>query len=123
MNNPVAWFEIYVEDLVRATGFYQTVLGITLTHLDSPVPYLQMMAFPADHDTYGATGALVEMEDFSPSGSSTLVYFHCEDCAVEESRVIEAGGKIKNKKMSIAPYGFISHVYDSEGNLIGLHSM
>ncbi len=122
MNNPVAWFEIYVEDLARATKFYETVLGITLNHIDSPVPHLQMKGFPADHDTYGATGALVKMEGCTPCGSSTMVYFHCEDCAIEESRVVEAGGKIKNSKMSIAPFGFISHVYDSEGNLIGLHS-
>jgi hypothetical protein len=122
MNNPVAWFEIYVEDLARATNFYETVLGITLKHLDSPVPHLQMMAFPANHDSYGATGTLVKMEGFVPGGSGTMVYFHCEDCAIEEGRVIKAGGTIKNSKMPIAPFGFISHVYDSEGNLIGLHS-
>jgi predicted enzyme related to lactoylglutathione lyase len=27
------------------------------------------------------------------------------------------------EKFSIAPYGFIAMVQDSEGNLIGLHSM
>ena len=123
MTNPIAWFEIYVKDLVRATRFYETVLGVTLQPLESPLPHLKMMAFPTDQATYGATGALVQMEGFAPSGMGTLVYFHCADCAVEESRVVSAGGTVEHSKMPIGQYGFISHVHDTEGNLIGLHSM
>jgi hypothetical protein len=37
--------------------------------------------------------------------------------------VAEAGGRIERPKMSIGEYGFISMVYDTEGNMIGLHSM
>jgi len=37
--------------------------------------------------------------------------------------VVKAGGSIKDDKMSIGQYGFIALVYDTEGNLIGLHSM
>ncbi|MCE1228213.1 MAG: VOC family protein, partial [Firmicutes bacterium] len=48
---------------------------------------------------------------------------HCEDCAVEAARAQEAGGQLHREKMSIGPYGFISLVNDTEGNLIGLHSM
>jgi predicted enzyme related to lactoylglutathione lyase len=55
-------------------------------------------------------------------GSNTLVYFSCEDCAVEESRVLEAGGKIEESKMSIGEYGYISLAIDTEGNMFGLHS-
>ena len=32
-HNPVGWFEIYVQDMPRATAFYQTVLGVTLEKL------------------------------------------------------------------------------------------
>jgi predicted enzyme related to lactoylglutathione lyase len=52
-----------------------------------------------------------------------LVYFRCDDCAVEEARVVQAGGRIQREKMAIGQYGFISLVFDSEGNMIGLHSM
>ena len=52
-----------------------------------------------------------------PAGrNSVLVYFSCEDCANEESRVVGAGGKIQKEKFSIGQYGFISLVYDTEGN-------
>jgi len=56
-------------------------------------------------------------------GTSTVVYFACEDCAIEESRVEKAGGRIFKKKYSIGQYGFISLVYDTEGTMIGLYSM
>jgi predicted enzyme related to lactoylglutathione lyase len=42
---------------------------------------------------------------------------------VEEGRVTKAGGRIEKTKFSIGPYGFISLVYDTEGNMFGLHSM
>jgi len=63
------------------------------------------------------------MEGFKAGGNSTLIYFSCEDCAVEESKVEAAGGRIQKPKMSIGEYGFISLAIDSEGNMFGLHSM
>ena len=56
-------------------------------------------------------------------GNSTLVYFSCEDCAVEESRVASSGGRVLRPKMSIGKYGFITLAADTEGNMIGLHSL
>ena len=38
-------------------------------------------------------------------------------------RAKKCGGKIQKPKMSIGEYGNISLVYDTEGNMIGLHSM
>ena len=71
----------------------------------------------------GASGAIVKMEGVKSGGSGTIIYFHCEDCAVEEGRVTGAGGRIHRPKTSIGQYGHISLVYDTEGNMIGLHSM
>jgi predicted enzyme related to lactoylglutathione lyase len=34
--NPVSWFEIYVQDMARATKFYETVLEVKLEKLTSP---------------------------------------------------------------------------------------
>jgi hypothetical protein len=56
-------------------------------------------------------------------GNSTLVYFACEDCAVEGARVAAAGGTIHREKLSIGEYGFIVLAVDTEGNMIGLHSL
>jgi hypothetical protein len=117
----VGWFEIYVQDMARAKAFYESVLGATLESL--PSPEVEMWSFPMQQSASGAAGALVKMAGFPSGGNSVIVYFMCDDCAVEEARVQGAGGKVEKPKMSIGQYGFISLVVDTEGNMIGLHSM
>ena len=121
--NPVAWFEIYVQDLDRARQFYESVFQVTLQKLNAPFPEIELWGFPAEHNNYGASGALVKIEGCPSGGNSTIVYFHCDDCAVEEARVLSVGGQVHRSKMPIGEYGFMALVYDTEGNMIGLHSM
>ena len=122
-GNPVGWFEIYVQDMGRARKFYEALFDARLEKLDSPAGELEMWSFPGDQNSYGTPGALVKMKDAPSGGLGTLVYFMCEDCAPLEAKAPKLGGKIHRKKMSIGQYGFISLVYDTEGNMIGLHSM
>ncbi len=124
MNNPVGWFEIYVEDMGRAKSFYEAMLEVALSKLESPVEdEIEMWAFPMAFEQFGASGALVRMPGFSSGANSVLIYFSCADCAVEAARAEKAGGKIFKPKMSIGEYGHIALVTDTEGNMIGLHSM
>lgn len=120
-NNPVGWFEIYVQDMARAKAFYTAVLGLKLEDLNSPG--MEMWAFPMSMDSAGASGALVKMPGFPSGGNSVLVYFTCVDCATEAGRVAKAGGRIEKEKFSIGEYGFIALAIDTEGNMFGLHSM
>ena len=120
-KNPAVWFEIYVQEMNRAKKFYESVLQGKLEKLDSPG--MDMWAFAMEMNASGASGALVKMQGVPSGGNSTLVYFGCEDCAVEEGRVTKSGGRIHKNKFSIGQYGFISLVIDSEGNMFGLHSM
>ncbi len=123
MHNPVGWFEIYVDDMERAKTFYQNVLKVKLEQLTDPTEaHAEMWSFASNFEEYGCSGALVKMDGFKAGRNSTLVYFSCEDCSVEESRVAEAGGVIEQPKTSIGEYGFCSLAKDSEGNLFGLHS-
>lgn len=125
--NPVGWFEIYVQDMNRAKTFYQAVLGHTLQPLPAPEggshPDVEMWAFPMLEGSPGATGSLVRMPGCPSGGSGVLIYFHCEDCAVQAARVATNGGSICREKISIGPYGFIALAMDTEGNMFGLHSM
>lgn len=125
--NAVGWFEIYVNDMPRAKKFYETVLALSLVKMDGnpmpEAPEMEMWLFNGDMTSYGANGALVKMEGFPAGKNSVLVYFSCEDCAVEEGRVADAGGKVERAKFSIGEHGFISLVLDTEGNMFGLHSM
>lgn len=121
--NATVWFEIYVQDMERARKFYESVLQIKLQEMKSPLPGPEMWQFEGDATRYGSPGALVKMQGVSSGGCGTLVYFACQDCAVEESRVVRCGGRIERSKTSIGEYGSIALVYDTEGNMIGLHSM
>jgi uncharacterized protein len=64
----------------------------------------------------------VKMEGFPVGGNSVLVYFSCDDCSLEESRIVASGGTVEKTKFSIGEYGFISLAVDTEGNMFGLHS-
>jgi predicted enzyme related to lactoylglutathione lyase len=122
--NAVRWFEIYVQDMARAKKFYESVFQTKLSKMESTAKEMDYWTFPPMiMDQAGTSGALVKMDGAPSGGMGTLIYFACEDCAVEAERVVKAGGKIKDKKMSIGEYGFIALVFDTEGNLIGLHSM
>lgn len=57
------------------------------------------------------------------AGNSTVLYFACSDCAVEAARAADAGGRVETAKKAVGPYGFIALVIDTEGNIVGLHSM
>ena len=57
MQNPVGWFEIYVQDLQRAKAFYEAVLVVKLEKLEAPGSSpVDMWAFPMQQ---GGTGAAV----------------------------------------------------------------
>jgi len=119
--NPVIWFEIYVQDMQRAKAFYESVLQVELERLDSSD--FEMWGFPMEIDRTGAGGSLVKMDGVTSGGNSTVVYFSCADCAVEASRVAASGGQIHREKFSIGKYGFIALAIDTEGNMIGFHSL
>jgi hypothetical protein len=120
-SNPVGWFEIYVQDMARAKKFYEAVFQVKLEKLD--MPDIEMTMFAQSFTEYGAAGALVKMQGFPSGGNSVLVYFKCDDCAVEAKRIVPAGGRIMKEKFSIGEYGFIALGFDTEGNMFGLHSM
>lgn len=126
-ENVICWFEIYVDDLERAKNFYASVLGTSFHDMPSPEGSedFKMSCF-SNAENQGVSGALVQMKEArtnNPGNTSTIVYFPCEDCSVEESRVEKAGGKVHCPKMSIGEHGFISICLDTENNTFGLYSM
>lgn len=120
----IGFFDIYVEDMDRAQAFYETVLDTQLTPMGDPNDSTVLMrAFGDDFTSHGAGGALVKLEFASPGPGGSMVYFSCGDCAVEEARVVAAGGAVVKPKYSIGDHGFVSIISDTEGNMVGLHSM
>ncbi len=130
-GNVICWFEIYVEDLDRAKTFYNKVIGTRFHDLpDAPgeaAGKMKMSFFSApSEDDSSVSGALIEMPGTKEGDGAcvnTIVYFPCNDCAVEESRVEAAGGRVQQSKFSIGEFGFCSICVDTEGNPFGLFSM
>ncbi|PIF01186.1 MAG: hypothetical protein CR994_01060 [Maribacter sp.] len=119
MKNPVQWLEIATTDIERAKAFYQKVFGLEFQFLDTPYAKMYFFGVP---EAVGSSVSLVQSEYFKPSTDGTVVYFDCEDVAMELTRVEDAGGKIIVPKTDIGEFGFYAHILDTEGNKIGLHS-
>ena len=123
-GNAVVWFELYVADMARARRFYEAVLDVKLEQAEEMEgDWPEMWMFPGEEEGNGASGALVQMNGMSPGGGGTLVYFRCDDCAEQAHRVTVHGGQLARDKFAIGPHGFIALAVDTEGNMIGLHSM
>ena len=118
--NPVNWFEIPAADLDRAQAFYQNVLGIAMQRQD--MGDLKMAWFPMVQDGDGATGTLVENENYTPSYAGSMVYFSVESIEDVIDRVEANGGTVLNPKSDIGEFGFVAHFEDSEGNRVALHA-
>ncbi|MBL8328690.1 MAG: VOC family protein [Rubrivivax sp.] len=121
--NAIGWFDLYVDDLARATAFYESVFEQALEPLDDPSGETAMRAFPARQDAYGAAGALVKTAHTRPGAAGTMVYFSVEDCAATEHRVRAAKGTVLRPRFSIGAFGWVSICEDTEGNRFGLNSM
>lgn len=119
MNNPVQWFEIATTDLERAKDFYAKLLNLEFQYIEMPDSKMYMFGAPG---LPGASGALVQSKDSTPSTEGSVVYFSCQDVANQAALVEEAGGQLVIPKTDIGEFGFFAHVIDTEGNRIGLHS-
>jgi len=103
-NTHVNWFEIPVYDLDRAKKFYEDVFDTELTI--NEMGSIKMAWFPMVEGAYGATGTLIEADEYTPSHSGTLVYFSVEDIEGILSNVNKHGGKTLYSKMSIGEIRF-----------------
>lgn len=119
-TNPVKWFEIPVRDMDRARQFYESVFGFQLS-LNAMGPTL-MAFFPFSQEGYGAGGALIKSEDFTPSHAGAMVYFAVADIEAILAGIQAHGGKMVTPRTDIGEHGFFAHFEDCEGNRVGLHA-
>jgi predicted enzyme related to lactoylglutathione lyase len=122
-HNPVRWFEIYVSDMERALHFYRSVFQQPIEKMDEEAGEGEIYLFTQRNERYGICGTLVKHPKCSPGRGGTMVYFECEDCALEVGCTVIYGGRVLQDKKPIGKFGYMAIIEDSEGNVIGLHSM
>jgi|LAHU01.1.fsa_nt_gb predicted enzyme related to lactoylglutathione lyase len=117
-KNPVVWFEIPVTNIVRAGSFYENVFGYTISYKEENA--VRMGTFSMINAP-GISGALIQVDGYTPHHSGTVVYFSVLDIDNTLEKVRENGGRLLVPK-TFTNDGFIAHFEDSEGNQIGIYS-
>lgn len=113
------WFEIPVLHLDRAAAFYQHVLKIVMSKVES-TDY-QMALFPPRS---GVNGALVSGPGCVPSETGPLIYFDAgADIELTLDRVTVGGGRVVMPPTRIdKESGYFAIFIDTEGNRLALHT-
>jgi predicted enzyme related to lactoylglutathione lyase len=121
----ISWFEIPTTDLARAQKFYETIFGIRLSAMDTPM--MKMRMFSVAEDPANVQGALVDSGGFhkpSPTDGPLLYLNANPDVQKVLTEVEAAGGKVLVPKTEVSPeHGHIAVFIDTEGNRIGIHSV
>ena len=118
--NAINWFEIPVTNFARARQFYESILATELK-LDESFPGMRMALFPGDE----VCGCLVEFAESRPHADGVRIYLNGgENLGPILDRVVPAGGTVIMPKTFLREdIGFIGMFRDSEGNIVGLHSL
>jgi len=118
MSTIISWFEIPVQDLERATEFYQAVFAADFKR--ESMGGMEMAIFP--HQKPNPGGALLKADTFTPSAQGTVVYLHAPDLTAMLTRVSKAGGEcVFGPQVLPDDIGTFALIVDSEGNRVGLH--
>jgi predicted enzyme related to lactoylglutathione lyase len=118
--NVPAWFEIPTRDLDRAQAFYERVLAVDLKRENFGGG--AMAVFP-----YGgkpnASGALIAMEDCTPSVQGSIVYLSVANLDPALERANQHGGDTLVPRTALPQgMGYFAQFRDCEGNRVGLWS-
>lgn len=118
-RNAINWFEIPCADLDRAQTFYEAVLARPMHREDFGDGPMAVFS----HDKPAPGGCLVSGRPVAPD-AGIRPYLDCApSLGAAVARVTAAGGRVIDACIEL-PHGigFIAHLHDTEGNLVGLHS-
>lgn len=120
--NPVVHFEIPTQDLARASKFYESLFGWTLSaYPPSSKEYLMAATtktnqFGVPIDPGAINGGLVT----DKTTQAPIIVIRVDDVDEHTKKIEAAGGKLVMSKREIPSMGWYARVSDTEGNVIGL---
>ncbi|MES2588794.1 MAG: VOC family protein [Bacteroidota bacterium] len=121
-TNALNWFEIPATDISRATKFYEAIFEVKLAYME--MMGMKMAMFPTNPEGGKVGGGLCQSDMSTPSKTGVAVYLNANpDLQLVIDRIEKIGGKVVMPKTSLGENGFMSFFEDTEGNIVGLHSM
>jgi len=111
-DGALGYVEIPAEDLERAKQFYGTVFGWSPQDL----PGADYSFF--DSGSGGVGGGIMAITGGEPN--HPIVSMMCDDMESTLNRIEGNGGEVAVPKTAFGEAGWLAHIRDTEGNLIGL---
>lgn len=120
MKDLIVWFEIPVDNFVRAKKFYDKLLETTIEAEEIGGVMMGFFQLP----DYSNSGAIVQGPGYEPGGKGPLLYFNAgKDLRPMLKRAEVAGAEILQPRTLISEaIGYYAIFRDTEGNRIALHS-
>ena len=111
----IVHFEIYADDVDRASNFYAELFGWEINKWDGPsqMDYRLVNSGDGPGIDGGITGRPFQ-------GVAGLNYVHVDDVDDYVHKAMAAGGSVLQTKIPIPGIGYIAVCRDTEGNPIGL---
>ncbi len=118
-------FEIHVNDMERAKGFYGKVFGWSFEDWSDYAGMPYFGAVTGGEDELGINGALMQRQGPPPEANQALNGFACtmgvESYEGTEAKIIENGGKVAIPKYALPGMAWQGYYVDTEGNVFGIH--
>lgn len=112
VNGPLGYSEIPVDDLSRAKAFLSASFGWTFQDMpDGDYTFF-------DSGEGGIGGGLVVRREAGPE--HPIGYVICDDLDATLLRCLAAGGTVVTPRTEFGDAGWLAHITDTEGNLMGL---
>ena len=121
-ENSLNWFEISVNDINRASKFYESIFDIKMEQME--MMGMKMAMFPSENGNGKASGCLCQSDMHKPSMDGVKIYLNGNpDLSNALNKVENAGGKVLMPKTKISDdIGYMAFFIDCEGNQVALHS-
>jgi predicted enzyme related to lactoylglutathione lyase len=124
--NRIVHFEIYVDDMPRATKFYTDVFGWAISEWSGGgMTYMTIMTAPAGSTELGINGGMIKRPAPAPAPEQGLNAFACtvvvENYDVTAAKILAAGGREAMPKFAIPGMAWQGYFLDTEGNTFGIH--
>ncbi len=114
--NRVYYFELPVEDMERATNFYQDVFGWKITKQDrAGGPYFSVRT--GDNDSPGINGSFFQKVEGWTNISNVV---NVKEINKAIKRIQEMSGEIVFAKCVINGVGYLAYFKDPDGNVFGM---